>query len=255
MYPLVMKKRGGFSPIRQGGILRWSTVCILAGGMAGMSGCEEKYVATAQDEKMAELQAKLDALDAQKAKLINGEVDNNFNLPGVGYYHAEACDFFEHPYGYQQDGRWFANGSWQDQPVSTVNVAASRPTPEALKKVEAALDREQQALAAQGQTAATTTTNNYHYGPGIGGSLMMYWLLAGNRGNFNPGMGFQRAGTQVDSWQRGVDEQRRSVSSYAAANPGYSRMVAQSHSTGSPVKSGQSVRGGFGSSSRSSSAS
>jgi len=39
------------------------------------------------------------------------------------------------------------------------------------------------------------------------------------------------------------------VSRYAAANPGYQRMVEQSRATGAPVKAGQSVRGGFGSSS------
>jgi hypothetical protein len=97
--------------------------------------------------------------------------------------------------------------------------------------------------------------NNYHQGSGVGNALMMYWLLSGNRGSFTPGTGFHQAGSQVDSWQRGVDEQRRSVSAHAAANPGYSRMVEQSRSSGSPVKAGQSVRGGFGSSSRSTSAS
>ena len=45
-----------------------------------------------------------------------------------------------------------------------------------------------------------------------------------------------------------IDEQRRSVSAYASSHPGYSRLVAQSHSSGTPVKAGQSVRGGFGSS-------
>jgi hypothetical protein len=250
-----MKKRSIFAPIRHRGVLHWSTACILAGGMAGMSGCERKYVATEQDAKMAQIQSKIEALDAQKSKLINGEVDNNFNLPGVGYYHAEARDFFEFAYGYQKDGRWFANGAWQDQPVGLTTVAASRPTPEALKKVEAALDREQQLIASQGKSASGTQSNNNHQGPGMGSALMMYWLLAGNRGSFMPGMGFQRAGTQVDSWQRGVEEQRRSVSAHAAANPGYNRVVAQSHSSGTPVKPGQSVRGGFGSSSRSSSSS
>ncbi len=262
---LVMKKRSFFAPIRSGGVLGWSTACILAGGMVGLTGCERKYVATAQDENMAKLQAKIDALDAQKGKLMNGEVENNFNLPGVGYYHAEACDFFEHPYGYQQDGRWFANGKWQDHAVAETPVTASRPTVEALTRVEAALNREQQLLASQGKSAPGTagssapgtaggsapgtTGNNHQGGPGVGTALMMYWLLAGNRGSYAPGMGFQRAGAQVDTWQRGVDDQRRSVSAHAAANPGYSRMVAQSHSTGAAVKAGQSVRGGFGSSS------
>jgi hypothetical protein len=51
----------------------------------------------------------------------------------------------------------------------------------------------------------------------------------------------------VETWQRGVDTQRGAVNRYAAANPGYQRMVAQSRATGTPVRPGQSVRGGFGS--------
>lgn len=243
-----MKKRSFLTPIRPVGILRWSTACILAGGMAGMTGCEREYVATAQDETMAKLQAKLDALDAQKSKLMNGELANDFYLQNVGYYHAEARDFFEHPYGYQKDGRWFANGKWLDQPTGPATVSASRPSPEALKKVEQALDREQQLLASEAKGATGTTINNYHQGSGFGNALMMYWLLSANRGGFTPGAGFQQASTQANTWQRGIDEQRRSVSAYASSHPGYSRLVAQSHSSGTPVKAGQSVRGGFGSS-------
>ena len=245
----LMKKRGLFAPIRDGGILRWSTVCILAGGMVG---CESKYTATAKDEKMAQLQSQIEAIDAQKAQLTKGEVANNFQLPGVGFYHAGAQDFFEHPYGFSKDGKWFVNGKWQTEPVAEATVAASRPTPEALKKVEAALDREQKNLANQGAAAGTTTTGNSH-GPGIGTALMMYWMLSGNRGSYAPGAGFQRAGTQVNGWQQGMDQQRQTVNAHAAANPGYNRMVAESQSKGTPVKAGQSVRGGFGSSGRSSS--
>jgi hypothetical protein len=46
-----------------------------------------------------------------------------------------------------------------------------------------------------------------------------------------------------------VEDQRGAVGRYAAANPGYQRMVEQSRASGVPVKAGQSVRGGFGSSS------
>lgn len=250
----LMKKRGFFAPIRDGGVLRWSTLCILTSGMVG---CESKYVATAQDEKVAQLQSQIEALDAQKARLMNGEVANNFELPGVGFYHAEARDFFEHPYGFEKDGKWFANGKWQDQAVGEATVAASRPTPEALKKVDAALEKEQQLLASQGKAAGTpagSTNGNQSHGSGFGSALMMYWLLAGNRGSFGPGAGFQRAGTQVSGWQQGVEQQRQTVSSHAAANPGYQRMVNDSRSRGVPVKAGQSVRGGFGSSGRTSSA-
>ena len=250
-----MKKRSFLAPIHPGGILRWSTACIVAGGIAALTGCERKYVATARDEQMAQVQVKLDALDAQKTKLMNGEVANNFELSGVGYYHAEARDFFEHPYGYRENGRWFANGEWQDQPLAEAGVAASRPTPEALKKVEDALDREQQLLASQEKATPGTTQHHSTAGLGFGSALMMYWLISGNRGSYRPGASFQQAGAQAESWQRGMDAQRRSVSAYASANPGYSRLVAQSSRSGAPVTAGQSVRGGFGSSSKSSSAS
>jgi hypothetical protein len=247
-----MKKRGFFAPIRDGGILRWSTACILAGGMAGLTGCDSKYVATAEDEKIAKIQAQLEALDAQKSRLMTGEVANNFELPGVGFYHAAARDFFPHPYGFQQDGKWFVNGQWQTEPVAEASVAASQPTPAALKKVEAALEAEQQKLASQGGAAGNSAASHSH-GPGFGSALMMYWLLAGNRGSYAPGAGFQRAGAQVSGWQQGLDQQRQTVNAHAAANPGYRRMVDESRSRGVPVKAGQSVRGGFGASGRTSS--
>lgn len=244
-----MKKRGFFAPIRDGGILRWSTLCILAGGMVG---CDSKYVATAQDEKMAQLQSQLEALDAQKSRLMNGEVANNFELPGVGFYHAGARDFFPHPYGFAKDGKWYVNGQWQTEAVAEATVAASRPTPEALKKVEAALEAEQQRLASQGKESGSNTANRQPQSSGFGSALMMYWLLAGNRGSYAPGAGFQRAGAQVNGWQQGVEQQRQAVNTHAAANPGYRRMVDDSRSRGVPVKAGQSVRGGFGSSGRTS---
>jgi hypothetical protein len=191
---------------------------------------------------MAEAQAKIDELDKQQAILKRGEVANNFHFPRLGYYHAAAHDFFEHPYGFSNDGRWYCNGVWQDQAPAEAVVASSRPSPEALKKVDDALAAEQkeQPQAGTGQTSGS-------HGFGMGNALMMYWLLAGNRGMFGGGAGFQQAGGQVQNWQRGVESQRSAVGRYAAANPGYQRMVAQSRATGMPVRPGQSVRGGFGS--------
>jgi hypothetical protein len=137
--------------------------------------------------------------------------------------------------------------------VAEAKVAASNPTPEALKKVELALDREQQLLA---QQPAGTSTTQHRSGFGAGNALMMYWLLSGSRGSFAPGAGFRQAGAQAGAWQQQVNSSRSTVSSYAASNPGYRRMVEHSRSTGTPIKSGQSVRGGFGSgSSRTSSGS
>lgn len=240
-----MKKRSFLTTLRPGGILRWSTACILAGSLGS---CDRgvRYVATEQDVEMAETQTQIEKLDSEKSKLIKGEVANNFHIPRVGYYHAEAHGFFEHPYGFEQDGRWFVNGIWQDQPVAET-LASSRPSPAALKKVEAALEEEQK--------VAANPSNQQHHGGGfgMGNALMMYWLLAGNRGMFSPGAGFQQAGGQAGNWQRGVETQRGAVASHAAANPGYQRMVQQSRAGGAPVRAGQSVRGGFGSSPGSSS--
>jgi hypothetical protein len=122
-------------------------------------------------------------------------------------------------------------------------IPASRPSPEALKKVDEALTREQQ--------LAGKSTSQAHSGGGfgVGNMLMMYWLLSGNRGMFSPGSGFRQAGANAGNWQSQVDQERRNVTRYASSNPGYSRMVEQSKSRGTPIRPGQSVRGGFGSSS------
>jgi len=228
--------------IRPGGVLRWSTVALLTG--AGLTGCERSYVATAKDQQMAETQKRIEALDAQKTKLASGMVANNFQLDGVGYYHADAHDFYPHPYGFQRDGRYFVNGMWQANP-GPATVAGSRPSPDALKKVEAALEKEQQVLA--GQSGAARSSGGF----GMSNALLMYWMLSGNRGFFSPGNGFSQATGQAPQWQGSVESQRSAVASHAAANPGYQRLVAQSRASGTPVRAGQSVRGGFGSTSAS----
>lgn len=196
---------------------------------------------------MAALQKKLDAVDSQKSRLMSGEVANNFELTGVGFYHAEVRDFFPHPFGHEQDGKWYVNGLWQDYAPGEAHVTASRPTPEALKKVELALQREQELIAKENTGSTSTTTQHHH--SGFGSALMMYWLLSGNRGGFSPGAGFRQAEAQTGRWQQGLDRDRQAVSSYASSNPGYRRMVDQSKASGKPVTAGNSVRGGFGSSS------
>ena len=236
-----MKKRSFLTTLRPGGILRWSTVCILAGSL---SSCDRgvRNVMSEQDAEVAETQSQIEKLDTEKSRLTAGEVSHNFHIPRVGYYHAGARNFYQHPYGFEQDGRYFINGDWRDENTAEP-LAASRPTPEALKKVETALEEEQ-------KTASNSSIHHHHGGGfGMGNALMMYWLLAGNRGMFSPGNGFRQASGQAGNWQRGVEDQRGAVSRYAAANPGYQRMAEQSRATGVPIKAGQSVRGGFGSSS------
>lgn len=231
--------------IRPGGILRWSTVCILAG--VGLTACDRGYVATAKDEQMAETQKRLEELDATKAKLMAGMLPNNFHLEGVGYYHAAVREFFPERYGATSTQGWFVNGKWELNPGPDT-VADSRPTPEALKKVETALEKEQQLLAGQPATSAGGSSHGHSHGFGMGNALMMYWLLSGNRGFFSPGAGFRNATSQAPAWQGSVESQRSAVNSHAAANPGYRRMVEQSRASGAPVRAGQSVRGGFGNS-------
>jgi hypothetical protein len=230
--------------IRPGGILRWSTACLLAG--VGLSSCDRGYVATAKDQQMAEAQQRIESLDASKATLMAGEVPNNFHLEGVGYYHAAVGDFFPHRYGFADERGWFVNGVWELNPGPD-EVAASRPLPDALKKVEAALEKEQQ-LAGGAVSGASPAAATQGQGFGMGNALMMYWLLAGNRGLFSPGAGFRNADGRAGGWQRSVDSQRAAVNSHAAANPSYRRMVEQSRASGMPVRAGESVRGGFGSS-------
>jgi hypothetical protein len=239
-----MKKRSFIRALHPTGILRWSTLCILAGGVAGLSSCDRgvSYVATEKDVEVAETQSQLEKMDSGKATLIKGEVANNFHIPKIGYYHADTHEFFEHPYGFAENGRYFVNGQWQEQPGAE-NFSSSRPSPETLKKVETALEAEQK------HASSPAASQSHGGGFGMGNALMMYWLLSGNRGLFSPGAGFQQANGQAGNWQRGVDGQRSAVASHAAANPGYSRMVQQSHAAGTPIRAGQSVRGGFGSSS------
>jgi hypothetical protein len=236
-----MKKRGFRSSLRPDGILKWSTAFILAGGVVGLTSCDRgvTHVITEKDVEMAETQSQLEKMDSERYRLTRGEVRNNFPLKGLGYYHAEAKDFYQHPFNFSQDGKWFVNGEWQDQP-GTETVTSSRPTPETLKKVEAALEKEQELAKNE------PSQGSGHGGLGMGNALMMYWLLAGNRGAFAPGAGFRQAGGQAQSWHQGMDSRRAAVATHAAGNPGYQRMVEQSRATGKPMQPGQSVRGGFG---------
>ena len=242
----MMKRSSSASP-RPNGILRWSTLCVLAGGLAG---CErqESYTFTEADAAMAKLQSGIDKLDSQHALLKAGEVSNNLHMEGVGYYHAGKRDFFPQPYNLRAaDGRYFVDGSWQGQPGPD-HVPPSRPSPEALKKVDAALTLARKEEEENG--GSTNSTTNHQGGGGFSGTnmLLMYMLLSGNRGLFSPGAGFQQTDRNPTDLNRRATDERRAASGHASANPGYRRAVEQSRMQGTPVRPGQSVRGGFGSS-------
>lgn len=204
---------------------------------------------------MAELQKNLDEIDNRKNQLLNGVVEHNFELPGLGYYHAEAQDFFPYRYAEEKDGKWFANGEWLTQEPARCSLTTSRPSETALRKIELFLEREQQLVSQEGEGSASSTTHHHHGGMGMGNMLMMYWLLSSNRGGYSPGAGFQNAQANHQNWQQSVNQQRQLVNSHASAHPGYNRLVQQSKATGAPVTQGSSVRGGFGTSKRSSTSS
>jgi hypothetical protein len=70
------------------------------------SSCDRRSrVVTEKDAEMAESQLLIEKLDTEREKLLRGEVSQNFHIPRVGYYHADARRFFPHPYGDEQDGK------------------------------------------------------------------------------------------------------------------------------------------------------
>ena len=207
---------------------------------------------------MAALETKLDEIESRRAQFTQGYVLHNTEMPGVGFYHADANDFFPYRYGHEQDGRFYANGEWLDEKPQSSQLSLSRPSPEALKRVEDALAREQELLAGSSNPSSTPQTTTSHHsggGYGIGNMMLMYWLLSGNRGNYAPGAAFQRAQSSQQAWQQTMQQDRMRVANHAATNPGYQRLVQQSRASGTMVRAGSSVRGGFGSSYRSGSSS
>lgn len=240
-------KRSTSATARPNGILRWSTLCVLAGSLASCER-EDSYTFTETDAAMAKLQSGIDKLDSQQALLKAGEVSNNFQIEGVGYYHAAVNQFYPQEYNLLADGRYFVDGSWQNHPGPEY-VAPSRPSPEALKKVDAALTLARKEDEKSGGNPSTTQ----HQGGGFSGTnmLLMYMLLSGNRGLFSPGAGFQHAERNTSNLNRRATDERRAASGYASANPGYRKAVEQSKVSGTPIRPGQSVRGGFGRTSRS----
>lgn len=257
-------KRATSLPIRRGGILQLSTWLILAGSTISLTSCDssERKARQAQASYEAESKRLIDELDSQRQQLLSGEVPNNFHIPKIGYYHAAAKDFYEHSYNSQKDGKWFVNNAWVDQ-AGPETVPPSRPSPEALVRIQSALEKEEEDLEGASARAAQYT-NQAHSGPGIGSALMMYWLLSGNRGGFSPSPGFSRFGQRAPLWESNYrtqrDQQARATS--AAGGSGYRRSgsttsggttsTARPSSGGSDSSSSGASRSGSGSSSPSS---
>lgn len=243
------------SRLQSRGVLRWSTSLILASGITGLTSCERKVVATAEDARIAKMEAEVERLDSQRAQLLKGELANNFELPGLGFYHAAVNDFYPVSYNTQENGRWFVNGEWKEA-AGQLDVPPSRPSTAALQRVEQQLTKERETWekeSAAPATASSGSTAHHYHGAGFGQGLMLYWLLSGNRGHYNPGPGFQQTAPMAGRWEQNVEQNRNAVRSYSQTHPSYSNFVARSKATGSPVREGMSVRGGFGSGSRSSS--
>ncbi|MFT4176415.1 MAG: hypothetical protein QM627_07130 [Luteolibacter sp.] len=179
-----MKNR---SFIRPGGILSWSTACLLAGGAVSLSSCEKSVSRVMDEGQRSERTTETDAVQKQ---LESGLVPNNFHLPKVGYYHAGVNRFYDTPYNQYRDQQWFVNGEWVNG-AGPDNIPATRPDAESLKKVDTALSEEQRTAGTQASGGGFSMMN----------AMMMYWLLAGNRGLFSPGSGFQWAQRQAPAWQ------------------------------------------------------
>ena len=246
-----MKKRNLIHP---GGILCWSTAFILAGGAVSLTSCDNS-VRTVLDDSSADAEKRVAEVDTVQGQLESGMVENNFQIPKLGYYHAAAHRFYEFPYNQYKEGQYYVNGAWQTE-AGPENISSSRPNADELKRIDTSLEEEQKQVAAHPQT--------YHSGGGgmgMGNMLMMYWLLSGNRGFFSPGPGFTNAAGQAGRWQRDWKEQRR----YAGGSGGgsssfgsYRRASSPSRSTVSSSSSSSSLehsspshssssRGGFGS--------
>lgn len=268
-------KRASSLSIRRGGILQLSTWLILAGSTVSLTSCDssERKARQARAEYETESKRLINELDSQRQQLLSGEVPNNFHIPGVGYYHAEARDFYETAYNTSKDGKWFVNNAWIDHEGSA-EIAPTRPSPEALRRIDETLSKQEQMLDATA-AQANQYQQNASSGPGIGSALMMYWLLSGNRGSFMPGAGFSRFGQRAPmfetTYRQQRDQQARSStafgaggsssgsrttsrpngSSFGSSSPGHDSGSSSANRPSTPSagkSSAPSARGGFGSS-------
>ncbi|MGC4013900.1 MAG: hypothetical protein QM755_05200 [Luteolibacter sp.] len=250
-------KRAPSLQIRRGGILQLSTWIILAGSTLTLTSCDssERKARQAQANYESESKRLIAELDDQRDQLLSGQVPNNFRIEEVGYYHAASHDFYEHSYNFQRDGKWFVNNTWAEAP-GPEEVPASRPSPEALKRVDDALAKQQQQLDATANQATYYQQQSHSSGPGLGTALAMYWLLSGNRGAYAPGPGFssfgQRAPLFESNYRRQRDEQARTTA-YTYGGGSGSGSTSRSSTSGSNYGSRSSSTTSHDSDSRSSS--
>lgn len=241
-------KRASSLQLHRDGILRLSTWVILAGSPLSLTSCDssERRAREARTNYESESRRLISELDSQRTQLLSGEVPNNFHIPNIGYYHAAAHDFYPQSYNFQKDGKYFVNNTWVDAPGPD-NVTASRPTPEVLRRIDEAFDKQQASLGALANQSEHYSSHAHSSGPGMGTALMMYWLLSGNRGHYSPGPGFASFGQRAPMWESNYRRQRedeartRAYSSSGFAAGGSSSGSSSSSRTPSTSPSSRST--------------
>lgn len=239
--------------ISPNGVLRLSTVALLA----SLASCGSGELEVPRSELPGENQdfSSVDpielelvkAMEAQASKFATGKIENNYHLAGLGYYHAAVNRFHPHPYNLEKEGQWYVNGNWQAT-KGPEPIEPSAPDATTLAALEQSL-QEAEPTSAPIASSGTNSTgiHHHHHSSGWSNALLAYWILRGNSHRYtpaNPGFIASRGAQLQNSFQQAKS---RTTARYStgASTP---RPV-----TTSPGSGGNSKRGLFGSSSRSSS--
>jgi hypothetical protein len=235
-----------------------------------------KELSPEENEKLKALAA----FDQRKAIFESGKIENNFHLEKLGYYHANAHRFFPHAYQEEKDGKWFVDGEWRDQRGAEA-VEPSTPNVETLAALEKLLV-EQPAPASGSSSSSMPMQMGMPHTGFFGGhfgwtdALLTYMVLSGNRNQYTPmqpGILSQRGSFMQRQMSESRDEMNRRTSSSSSfssgagvgragagvpAHPSYDHLSSKTKASSGisrPSSSGSTIRGSFGSSSRSSSSS
>ncbi len=277
------------------GILRWSTTMLALSlvscdsnvkrVMADPPAEDQAPSAVTQPELSKEESEKLKALaafDQRKAVFESGKIENNFYLEKLGYYHANAHRFFPHAYQEEKEGKWYVDGEWRDERGAEA-VEPTTPNVETLAALEKLLV--EQPVSANGTASSSGSASppmGMHHNGFFGGhfgwsdALLTYMVLSGNRHQYTPmqpGILSQRGSFMQQQMSASREEINRRASSPAGFNSGagvgrasssavshpsydhLSNKTAGTSGISRPNSAGATIRGAFGSSSRSSSSS